>query len=302
MRSIVEEVQRDALNHDLSVTELLQKCLVVATKLGQNEFVSWARVELDGYRDKDVPEYRIVRGAPQVFNPYHGYQPLYFGDPKYAKQISEMKFNQPIGELEHYLRQGEKSGSDSFQVSFSPDFEKILMDGMEIRLQPSLHVNASQLRKIMDAVRKVVLEWSLKLETDGILGEGMSFSPEEKEKAQSVTYNIKNYIQGNIEHSQIQVESSTSTQQATVKEFNITQLKDVLKALRSSLEEIGIDNDAKAELLAELVTLESQADSPKPKASIIRESLSFVRQILQGAAGNLVASGLLNQIGCLFGP
>lgn len=304
MPSLVEELQRDALDQSVSLTELLQKCLVVAIKLEIDEFASWARLELDGYKEKNkIPEYRIVHGEPQVFNPYRGYQPLRFANHKQADKMSIMHFNQPIGEIEHDLREADKSGpAGSFQVSYPVILEKRLMEVMEIPMKPSLQVSTSKFHNITNAVRKVVLEWSLKLESDGILGEGMSFSQEEKEKAQSVTYHIKNYIQGNIEHSQVQVESVDSIQKGSFQGFDISQLKNIIRDLKASLDKIGIEGDTKAELLSEIRTLESQTDSPKPKTSILRESLISVRKILEGAAGNLMASGLLSQIGKLFGP
>lgn len=160
MASLVEELQKDALNYDIGVTELLQRSLVVATKLHLEEFKSWVRLELDGYGEEEVPEYRTLHGTPQVFNPYRGYQPLHFGDVKQAKRYSKMHFNTPIGELEHDLKGALESGSSSFQVSFTPGIEKMLMNAIEFRLQPSLHMNASQFQRVLDAVRKIVLEWS----------------------------------------------------------------------------------------------------------------------------------------------
>lgn len=260
----------------------------------------WVRKELDGYGEEEVPEYRVLHGTPQVFNPYRGYQPLHFGDIEHAKRFSKMHFNTPIGELEHDLLGARKSGSSAFQVGYSPSIEKMLMNAIEFSLQPSLHINASQFQRVLDAVRKIILEWSLKLEADGITGEGMSFSSQEKERAQDVTYNIKNYIQGNIQDSQIQIEAENSTQTKTV-EFNAEQVAKLVEALRSTIEAVGIDEDGKQELLSEIQTMEAQALSPKPKHPIIAESLSSVRRILEGASGNLVASGLLNQIGSLFG-
>ncbi len=43
---------------------------------------------------------------------------------------------------------------------------------------------------------------------------------------------------------------------------------------------------------AELATLKAQSESPKPKRSIIRESLSSLRAVLEGAAGEVLASNL----------
>jgi hypothetical protein len=300
MASLVAQLQKDALNYDIGVTELLQRSLVVASKLQLEDFESWVRLELDGYGEEDVPEYRILHGTPQVFNPYRGYQPLHFGDVKQAKQYSKMHFNTPIGELEHDLKGARESGSTSFQVSFTPGIEKMLMNAIEFRLQPSLHMNASQFQGVLDAVRKIVLEWSLKLEKDGITGEGMSFTSEEKERAQAITYNVKNYIHGNIQDSQVQIEATNSTQTHTL-EFNPEKIIQLVEALRNTIDVLGLEQEQKEELASEINTLEAQANSPKPKNSIIGESLSSVRRIMEGASGNLVASGLLNQIGSLFG-
>lgn len=300
MASLVEELQKDALNHDIKITELLQKSLVVATKLKLDDLATWVRQELDGYGEDEVPKYRELHGAVQVFDPYQGYQPLEFQNVDHAKRFSEMHFNTPIGELEHDLINAQKSGSDAFQVLFSPAVEKMLMDAISYRLQPSLHINASQFQGVLDAVRKIILEWSLKLEEDGITGEGMSFSSEEKSKAQSVTYNIKNYIEGNIQDSQIQIEATNSSQSKTI-EFDAGKLADLIKALRGTIDVIGVDEKGKQELNSEIGTLEAQISSPNPKNTIIGESLSSIKRILEAASGNLVASGLLNQMGALFG-
>ena len=300
MASLVEDLQKDALNHDVSVTELLQKSLLVATKLKLDEFASWVRRELDGYGEEEVPEYRVLHGSPQVFNPYRGYQPLHYCEVDHAKRFSKMRFNNPVGELEHDLIGAHRSGSSAFQVSYSPGVEKMLMDAIQFRLQPSLHINSSQFQRVLDAVRKIILEWSLKLEEDGITGEGMSFTTKEKERAQAVTYNIKNYIQGNIQDSQIQIEAEHSTQTKMI-EFNVEKVVKLIEALKSTIDIVVNDQQSKQELQSEIQALESQTKSTKPNKSIIAESLCSVRRILEGASGNLVASGLLNQIGTLFG-
>ncbi|MHB8473615.1 MAG: AbiTii domain-containing protein [Gammaproteobacteria bacterium] len=66
MPSLVEELQKDALNQAVKLTELLQKSLVVATKLKLNEFASWVRLELDGYGETD----RVLRKGkrtPEIY-------------------------------------------------------------------------------------------------------------------------------------------------------------------------------------------------------------------------------------------
>lgn len=161
-------------------------------------------------------------------------------------------------------------------------------------------MNASELHGLLGAIKKIILEWSLKLESDGIIGEGLSFSKEEKEKAQSVNYHIKNFFQGEFKGAQVQVDTVGSNQH--MEAFDIPKLKEVINAVRHSINDFKIEDEEKEELVAELETLDSQSKSPKPKTGIIRESLLSIRRILEAAGGNLAGSGILQQIGNLFGP
>ena len=240
MASLVRDLQRDALNQSISVVELLQKSLVVATKLKQDDFRAWVQLELDGYKDTDVPSYRVVHGSPKVFNPYRGYQPLIFEDAKEAELYSRMHFNMPIGEIEHSMDRGKGKSSGTFNVSYNAKVEGGLMKAIEFNLQPSLHVSTSQFQKILDAGRKIVLEWALKLEENGVVGEGLGFSIEEKQKAQNITYNVKNYIQGTFDKSPIQIETEESTQTQRIRSRVIAERTALLNQIRGLLGEYGI--------------------------------------------------------------
>jgi hypothetical protein len=288
---LIEELQRDALNSSVPVTQLLQKCLVVGSKLKIRTLVDWARLELDGYKDKQVPEYREVAGFPQVFNPVRGYQPLNFGNSDTAQRFSTMFFNQPVSELEHGIGQG----GDGFHVSYTPEIEIALRKAVRpLQMTPSLLVPSYQFHRILEAVRKAVLEWALELESTGVKGEGMSFSAEEARKAQSATYNISNHIYGNVEHSQ--VGTAASTQRNVLHAEDKAKLDAIVRELKNAAETFVIEQQAKNELSAEIKTLEAQAGSPKPKIPVIKEALNTVRNILEGIAGNLAAAAILNQM------
>ena len=45
----------------------------------------------------------------------------------------------------------------------------------------------------MERVKNTILEWTLQLESEGILGENMQFNISEKERAQSIPQTINNY-------------------------------------------------------------------------------------------------------------
>lgn len=301
MSSLIEEIQRDALNQEIRVTALLQKSLVVATKLKLDEFISWIQLELDGYSDNKVPEYRILHGAPKVFNPYRGYIPLQFDNLEEIKLFSKRRFNTSLGEVEHEFLDMCNAKSHSCHLSYPSAVEKMLMDRMgDLPMQPSLCISSSQFKKILDAVRKIILEWTLKLEADGIVGDGMSFSKKETERAQAITYHIENYIQGNVQDSQFQIKSKNSPQSKTAG-CDIASVLTLIQALRDAIDIVGVDNQGKQKMKSEISSLEEQIKLPAPQKTVLLESISSIKRILEGAGGNLIASGLISQIRLLFG-
>jgi hypothetical protein len=57
------------------------------------------------------------------------------------------------------------------------------MSGMEYPYRPALEVPRSAYVNILEKVRNTILAWGLKLEADGILGQGLTFNTEEKKVA-----------------------------------------------------------------------------------------------------------------------
>jgi hypothetical protein len=74
MTSIVEQIQHDALDHNVPVSTLLRRVKLAATKLGLGAVEDWVEQELKGYRTH-APDYRVVAGRPMARNPYRGWEP-----------------------------------------------------------------------------------------------------------------------------------------------------------------------------------------------------------------------------------
>ena len=288
MASLVMELQRAALDEKSSVSSLLRKALVVATKLQVSDFESWARSELEGYQDGSapIPEYRKLHGAPKVWNPYHGYQDLQCETAKLAQIISSM----PLGASVDALEEGRGKDGGTWMFTYPPELEHSLMNGMRggPKLKPSLHLSESAIRSVLGRVRTIVLQWSLTLERQGVLGEGMTFTQEER--AQAAAVHIDTFIQG-VSDSQIQVNSPGARQQQGMSHEELVDLKKLVALVEGTLH--GYSNSEEVrELRAEVATLRAQSESPKPKRSVIRASLSSLRAVLEGAAGEMLASNL----------
>lgn len=292
MSGLVLELQADALNRKVAVSDLLRKTLVVTRKLGVSHMTGWLTDELNGYGpEAEVPHYREVRGQVKVWNPYHGWQPVNFGDTEMAEKLSTRKIMQPVGELDSL---NTKQDGGYLQIPFPQHVVNSLMSAMNVPLQPTLIVPPSEVIGLLDAVRNHVLDFALQLEQEGVIGEGMSFSTEEKRTASHITYNVTNNI-GSMQNSQLQQHSSGS--QTLQTNYDVQAIADLVKEIGSSVHLLRIGRDLEGELLAEIATVESQAASPRPKKGIVSESLKTIRNILEGASGSVLATGFLTELG-----
>jgi hypothetical protein len=215
MSSLVLELQRDALDASVTVLALLRKALVVARKLNIQEFQHWIQSELDGYSGgSELPQYRFMYGELKAHNPYHGWIPIII-PPEIHEFISKRPVHQPISQIESLIENTKNANSSL--VTMPPGLDNLLRSYDYIPYEMAIHIDPSQAHGVLEAVRNVVLNWSLKLEEDGILGEGVTFSQEEKQIAAQHDYSGFTQI---INIGQSQMQNSSSESQSNLEAFN----------------------------------------------------------------------------------
>lgn len=295
--SLVLQLQQESLDVHTSILVVLRKALVVAKKLALPDFQNWIEKELHGYGPgDDIPEYRVVSGQLKAWNPLRGWIPTAFEDTELAKRLSKRPIGQAIGELETLLKTlGPKS---SLIVPLDPELEVEIMHAGRLPLQASLHITRAAAHGILDQVRTSVLNWCLDLEQAGILGEGMTFSPEEKRSASHVNYNV--HFHRDVTNAQIQ-QGTTGSDQSMSLALDIPAIKSLASQISKSIDQlVELSEGQKQQLTAELKTVEAQLEAPQPRNSVVRECFASIRNILEGCAGSLVASGLLQHMSTFF--
>jgi hypothetical protein len=294
MTSLVQQLQQAALDEKVRLGALLRKALVVASKLGVSDFETWARYELDGYGTEiPVPEYRYIRGSPKCFNPYHGWQDIRFGSPKFADKVSTMHMNSGVDSLED----GQMDGG-LFIISYNPQAEHDMMTYMTPPMKPALHVSMSAMRGMLGRIRTIVLEWTMKLEKLDVVGKGMTFSTEERAQAASV--HIETLIQ-QVTGSQIQVNSPGARQIQEVSSDQLDKVTALVELITKSLQGADDTNYDVREIRSEAATLRAQVESPRPKRTVLRSALTSLQHVLEGAAGEALAAYLPQALGLVHG-
>jgi hypothetical protein len=296
--SLVLELQRDALDRTIPETDLLRKALVVARKLGLPDLEAWIGRELGGYSLEDeVPAYREFRGEVKALNPFRGWIPVTFDGNDEGESLKRRKVRQPIASLCSLLEAG--PDSPLLQMPIPESIQRQICGGGPLDTVVTTFIARSTVAAALDAVRNTILNWSLKLEEDGILGEGLTFTAVEKKDAASHSYNVNNFF-GDVTNPQVQQGAPHSVQVLTAFTVDSDALGSFLVEFRRQLDSLSLSPEALAEAEAELETLEAQRRSPKPKSPIVRDGLKSLRSLLENAGGS-VAAQLLIELGKLLG-
>lgn len=299
MSSLVLDLQQEILRQDCDVLSALRKAHLIASKLCLKEFDSWIQHELNGYTNctrDEIPEYRLVKGILKGFNPYNGWIPAQCQDDGLEKLICEQKLHQSIGELQDLYRQ---SKGDSFLYQFPAELASSIssMFDTPIPMQFALHISTHLLISVVDKVKNCLLEWTIRLESEGIIGENMRFEADEKETAQSLSQQINNYygtvVNGSISQSQI-ISGNGNTITYSPEKAN-RAIEEISQSLGS--EHISEEDKASVtELLQEI----SEKISQSKKPSIIKSAFIGLKDFLLDAGASLTAALVAAKIQGLF--
>ena len=286
---IVRKLQADALNQDVPVSALLRLAKVIATKLDLQDALVWIDRELNGCLDlkaDDLPPYRRLSGAPKAWNPYHGWQPIHFGDPEEARLCSQAPVGQALDSIEQSLR--ERSGG-TYTFPYPPEIKARLVKALEFPTEICIHLDAGALWNIVHQVRNLILDWSLELDKAGIVGEDMTFTPKEKREAGPVSqqFIIQNVgVLGDVAN-----QAQVDIQQTAVAALDIAKVRDFIDQARKALPLLPAST---RENLEPLLTEAEKSASGKPADQEgLRGLLQSARTICEGAAGNLAAQGIV---------
>lgn len=115
--NLIEEIRNESVNGSTSLINLLRKCQVLASNLGNSDFKSWVSNELNGYKkDISIPEYRkLFADSIGTFVGYGG--SLLKNAPistinlsnEESELLSSISLYQGVGALEKLVNDGKSS-------------------------------------------------------------------------------------------------------------------------------------------------------------------------------------------------
>ncbi|MFI3167376.1 MAG: ABC transporter substrate-binding protein [Bacillota bacterium] len=289
MSSIVLELQQDLLKKDCDMPAALRKAHIIAYKLKLKDFDKWITSELNGYIDqKAIPEYRKVVGDIKWFNCYHGWAPVVFHkSEELERELKEHNIDLSIIGIEKLCKE---SAGNQVSFKFIPKVQDMLRQATggsdeEFSLLVGKHV----LQSLMEMVKNQLLDWTLKLEEEGILGEDLMFSLDEKEKARELPpiTNIFNGPTTMISSNDGSINVATGDGSKTV--MNYGYIKNIIEEIRSTMDKEDISQENK-KIAEELISELEEKVEFKKSTVIIKSTLSALRDFLISIGASLTAA------------
>lgn len=298
MSSMVLDLQKEITSQNSDLVSVLRKAKLIAAKLQLEEFSKWIANELNGYKENDkIPEYRLIHGELKAFNPLRGWIPAMIYDAETEKTICEQKVSNSIPELISLC----SNGGRELMISFPGSSQKILNQLFDspIPMQCALHISNAAVNSIIEEVKTMVLDWTIKLENEGILGEGMIFNNDEKENAKQADQTINNFYGSTnvINGSSAPMQVVSGNDNNVSFEYNL--FLPAIEEIKDAIEKEKISNEDKETALVLLSEISTKIQTQQ-ELSTIQSLMSDFRGFLVSVGASFTANLISEKIMTLF--
>ena len=136
------------------------------------------------------------------------------------------------------------------------------------------------------------IDWTISLEEEEIVGDGMTFSNSDREKASGIPQNVSNFYGPTI------VQQGSDSQQFVSIDINPDRARETIQKILAELPDAGLGEDDEAAARINLESAEQLLDSPSPPTGAIRSLLASTGLLAKkaaGAAGPTVISELVKR-------
>ncbi|WP_167882146.1 hypothetical protein, partial [Leptospira semungkisensis] len=236
----------------------------------------------------------IVKGTLQANNPMRGIIPVIVQDPKIEKILTVRPLAESISEI-HELYTNPKNSVIQIPLDWAT-INQLFPDAASMGIIPYIKISHSSLKRIIENVRNLILNWALELEKDGILGEGFTFTEKEKDLALSSLNNYGTIIYGNQLGQVMTQSNSNNSKQEMQNTYNTWhEYEKLLEIINSNKGVLDFKN--KGDLANFESLLGNLSVSIKDKDHFkFKNLISTLRNVLEGVTGSLIASGIIYEI------
>ena len=290
-KELVENILTDLMNNG-SLSDILLKTKIFATKRGDNELISWISKELDGYGSEKPPKYRILNCGltVDVFIPLRGTTCIDFpidriNDDTIRNRLSSIAFLNPITEIENLCKDDSNYGLVKMKVPVDvyPFMSRFINGQIQDVYQ---YVTTAAVLQILTSVKSLLIDFLLKVSDE----EQINFNSFIQTKPNMITIKagIVNTGSGdvNAQGSTIVVGDNNIISEDNKQELlRILAEIDRIAASQSNSEYEEVSKDIKSELQKE-----------KPEKKYLKRCFQLIPSFLIDVAASVSGNGLTQLI------
>lgn len=285
-KELAENILTDLMNNG-SISDILLKTKIFASKRGDNELLEWVTRELEGYEDKP-PKYRILNSGLRVVVhvPYQGIARLDFPvdmieNDDARNRLSNIPFFSPIGEIENLCNNSDGKISMKVPVFAYRYMSKFINGHIQDAYQYTTPAAVSQ---IIVSVKSVLIDFLLKVSNE----EDINFNNFIKTIPQMITINNSGIM--NTGSGEVNAEGATIVNGdnnlicADNKEDLLKILTEIDKIAAAVLPNTDYEETVK--------DIKAELQKDKPQKNMLRRFFSAIPTFLSGVGASIVANQL----------
>lgn len=171
--SLLRQIQNDAVNSNVKLSDLLRKCKILAYRLGNDDFKSWVENELNGYpKDIEVlPDYRVLKNVNSKghFSGAFGSglrnadMPIFNLSEELQESLSKACFYSPIATLENLASSDSSVLTQDWKPIIIAHYGAEMYEGY-VCMQAWKVIPTSCVIGIVDTVKTKILNFVLEIE------------------------------------------------------------------------------------------------------------------------------------------
>lgn len=292
---LILQIQQAAIDSSASLTDALRKAKLACAKLGLLDFGRWVDLEINGYPDipaSEFPDYRIFVGTPQSLNPYRGWMDIGFKSQEAFDAIAKVPCSSAIAILENQFRGADADGCFVFQYDIDVQNQIQKWTGHNWQVRNKIDITALQLA--LETVRNILTDWTIKLEEQGVLGEGLMFSPDDKKASAEATAGVVNHFHMNQVGAFVQNATHSVVQGGVGSTLNMSDVAALVDQIASQKD--NLPPDAWQEIEPKLDEIKQELAGKKDPGKITK-ALKFIGDVTTKIGTSVAASGITHMIG-----
>lgn len=265
--SLLREIQNDAVNTNVKVSDLLRKCKILAYRLGNEDFKIWIENELNGYlnvKEEELPTYRVLEklnSKGHFAGPFNsGIRnadiPIFNLPKKLQHNLSIVTLNRPIAELED-LANSESELSQPWNPLIVAKYGMQMYQGYNC-IQAWKIISSSALVGIIDTIKTKILNFVLEIEMlNKDAGDvEINSNPIPQDKISQI-FNIN--ISGNVQN------LASGNYQSTIDQNISNNIPQDFLELLSKLKSSDLDNEIATQVANKIENLSILVGTPEYK-------------------------------------